>query len=1668
MLDESQTTRRTPLILVILILPFQVIELVLYLVGTIIYLPIYIYFLAFSKFLFSQTFDTNQIFYLIFCIPRALCSLVGFLIAAAELYGGYWLFGRFVSITPEIAYIITALSILAFAIFSFRFGYKFLNKTMKLPKLKSVPSHLRIILYGIEDMLSAIFTLATLILIFRAKMLFCYKLSENERKYFAFSLRAVILSLYDAVCLFFWLILLVTQWRFYHTRRIYTKTLSEEKKHAYVIYQALNVLVDLIFIPMFLLVVINPFIKAGRLLTHMNRLPVTTWRRLIFDEFIGTVYDVVPIGCLVLSLPLIYQIPLCCVLWTHTVKSIKTVQFNEAEQRLLSPEQMEEQGAVNFDEAEQASLSSEEGVDHDELGRMIDIKNKESDAIYRSLYYNLFLIVVLDILLIVSYILLVVSVYRYLILRIKIKQERNRIDEQQEANPTENKLSLTYREHRILIYDIFSMKISSEDNFLNCYHYHFTVVDQGFRFMIDVPVIILSCPLLIAPWRLSNVLQEIKIKWNKLNNIQVPDRNVNVRCYSISEAFKVFIDYIHIVLFGFCLLAFWRWNFMFPGLRAIIAREERAVRGSKTRFGAFDLFTINLTFGIIFDVVFFLVFLLLVPFLIVCPWRLSLLVRTLAKTNKDEFSRHRSIVCNIGFISLCDFLDLFPLLLTVFTLFRIPTLYDFTQIHKKKNTEEALPSKEGDDEENVENPSPALDEAHRSHESLLNPLEDEGVSAEETIAREQHILLFEAGRKAGLLVILDILSLPLSIFVFTSYALYGQYKLKIAEYEGEKSLARTIGSSFYYRKRIIFARCVFGLGALASHIVTIFLTILLCSLLWRLPTFFILLWRKDLNDALLLDLIPDSERRQKIKKGFLTKFGVMIPFCFKELLYDLLSVPVFLILILITPWRSWPVLRQIYRYDASKRLKDQMSAQRILIDLQVGKGLHDIWTFIELVIVLVTIIRIPFLWVIIVKNRFPNSKIAIKYSRPSIKKKDDPELQDNLQKPRETKLSLRKCISITFRELMRDLFYIPFGLVILVIAPWRVFTVCSIIFSQVDRIPTHDVNAKKVGIPSRREELLSLWLEFLRVDIPGLFKVIIMIVTIYKIPTLLFLFGRYLLNIRKFLRKELSFSKELDVEYREGTNAVLKFLFSLIIIALFFRIKSTLTRLTIYRKSQDTKEKESRYKQHHHDEATDEERLSLNEINWDTYGKVCQFLEVKDLARLSQASKKFNTLNQKDFYWEYQYKRDYADRRGLAGDVTYKERCVNVYQQDKVYSQKQSLTQEQRDSLYGPFYILFEEAVKSLQRFCQVLLLPFKLVGAILWFVFKRCTSGPRFLTGVTLVTKSFVDIGTKVVRGAEEFRSFPQLDSELAYNHAQQVFVNWILFFVLQYICRVGFLISSFSWFTIRLTSSGENHVCNIQESANTTRIIVEYVRRDNQLGDPIPYGNRFVCYIFHVLQFIVACLHLAIWGTALAVLPYISYQYFNWSWYEALLGPCWIFLVHYCAVLSAILSYFWYMIDAAPFFRPDRAISEIFVLLGYILLKLFQFIVRPLFDILATGIKFICSSLYKGLVWLCKGVKHVFAHLFKGLRFVVLGIISLYTGILVSVTKFSLTRGLFGDAILTVVALIWMLWPLIIPIFLTNKIYFVPCGVVSLLLVFVGYKKIHSVSREAEVLAN
>ena len=137
-------------------------------------------------------------------------------------------------------------------------------------------------------------------------------------------------------------------------------------------------------------------------------------------------------------------------------------------------------------------------------------------------------------------------------------------------------------------------------------------------------------------------------------------------------------------------------------------------------------------------------------------------------------------------ISLCDFLSLFPLLLTILTLFRLPTLYGFTQIHKKK-AEEALLPKEGDNEGHVEVPSLVVEEElNKSHESFLNILEDELASAEKTIANEKHIRLFKAGRKSALLVILDILSLPLSIFLFTSYQFYGHYKLKIAEYESRE------------------------------------------------------------------------------------------------------------------------------------------------------------------------------------------------------------------------------------------------------------------------------------------------------------------------------------------------------------------------------------------------------------------------------------------------------------------------------------------------------------------------------------------------------------------------------------------------------------------------------------------------------------------------------------------------------------------------------------------------------------------------------------------------------------------------------------------------------------------------------------------------------------------
>lgn len=113
---------------------------------------------------------------------------------------------------------------------------------------------------------------------------------------------------------------------------------------------------------------------------------------------------------------------------------------------------------------------------------------------------------------------------------------------------------------------------------------------------------------------------------------------------------------------------------------------------------------------------------------------------------------------------------------------------------------------------------------------------------------------------------------------------------------------------------------------------------------------------------------------------------------------------------------------------------------------------------------------------------------------------------------------------------------------------------------------------------------------------------------------------------------------------------------------------------------------------------------------------------------------------------------------------------------------------------------------------------------------------------------------------------------------------------------------------------------------------------------------------------------------------------------------------------------------------------------------------ILTEFFKCLWSSIKKTCNPAQR-----CRcGIIYFQFNLFQGLWNLISSIYNGYISILVKLTIWSLPYGIIGDIVLTLVTLLWMLWPVGVAYFVggTEKNdWLIPTGAVSLVLMVVGY---------------
>lgn len=650
------------------------------------------------------------------------------------------------------------------------------------------------------------------------------------------------------------------------------------------------------------------------------------------------------------------------------------------------------------------------------LKTMIMNHDSEMTATIVRIFTSLFLDVLASLCLAVLFI----TVYRFLLLK-KITKER--------------KISWNFQEHK--------------NNSLP--KIHILIFEQFVELILDIPaffVVVLIAVLF--PWRFYKHFIKrsdqapVDSEKEKKQNIEIDEKKMQKKKNKIISRTRVYLiflkgitDVIGIIVLLFVLLAFWRWNYFIPAMKKISKREKVNLIDQDNTFSDPEkvrnnqkLLVATMFKEVLKDLIYLLPFALIMVLFIYPTVIYYYYLKHSLNAKAHQFFVHRKTAQYCCLFVLIHILILFLGLIILVTAVRIDftlKLFKITGINHLK-------------------------EKHKKRDYY-----------------EAHLDCIKVEMIALLFVLIDFFALFGFVIILISVYRIKEWKEKRNELKilSEKSEADDKFVVFEEKKNnIIFD--------LAKNIFLDFLALLIFILLsililWRIPTFYCIFknlnFEKEVVDRMAINKIVFEEQSK------ISKLQAEICFCFVTMIQDLPYLPIFLIDFLLVPWRFSTFCLGIYHYDDKKPLQEQIEQFRAnLISEILFKGIMDYVCLIEFLLIVVTLIKLPFFYFLLQKN-FKKHK----------------------------GLSIYQCVHITFTEMLKDLPFFFLGILILFLAPWRLYTIMKIIRSIKERLPSFDHEDKtKIKVVSRRSYIWYLFLRIFTYDYVNIFMIIFLLLSIYK------------------------------------------------------------------------------------------------------------------------------------------------------------------------------------------------------------------------------------------------------------------------------------------------------------------------------------------------------------------------------------------------------------------------------------------------------------------------------------------------------------------------------------------------------------------------------------------
>ena len=360
----------------------------------------------------------------------------------------------------------------------------------------------------------------------------------------------------------------------------------------------------------------------------------------------------------------------------------------------------------------------------------------------------------------------------------------------------------------------------------------------------------------------------------------------------------------------------------------------------------------------------------------------------------------------------------------------------------------------------------------------------------------------------------------------------------------------------------------------------------------------------------------------------------------------------YLLLALITPvWRlyAWFQLVSPQPFHLS-----QQAAHRKALMWSSRTGCLDILSLIASVLLIITLWRLVFFHRLLKKN-------AHLGYRKSTKSREY--------------LSFQYCVLITFREWLKDLPYVPIGLLITVFAFWRLPQIVKILIGQKERIPTIK-NYKSIA--SERQKLLKMLVSVVFFDYPTLVMTLVLIVTLWRAVATVSLLKLHAMKHFVDLEEEVDSTlfREITAQFCQLGIDALEVGMMVCVLGLGVRAGSLIKRVRTYvriykeRKGFDTLKIVRKWCPKK--ETPPKSQVGLASMSKNILFEISTMLELPDLGKLQQTCRYLHTSLQHRPIWHNQYTSLYSQYLEKAkysevvhAEYDYKHLAVEGYKEYK-------------------------------------------------------------------------------------------------------------------------------------------------------------------------------------------------------------------------------------------------------------------------------------------------------------------------------------------------------------------------------------------------------------------